>query len=538
MDERPRGSGYSAEVPLPATRPRAPWKRGAAVSSTPGPASPAPKKKTRKAPRRAAPQYLVHETDNDMLLIISNVDEARGRLPRRALKKRRKQQQKGPKKKAASRRRRGKGDTLAEGQTGTARVLDEGSQAFPPSTNLTAGSSWGTCLPVEILVHIFQHAVALQGSVPFLCRMACVCRLWNVAASSPVLWQKVSIGYCWVAPGQKQSLVMEKRVCGTVEWLVSNRFSHLRDFTLSHWKSHVPFVLMAIGRSCPRLVSLKLSHCSKVTTESLSVLAECCSQLESLNLQNSQSSCCPSLQLLEVNTEIKQSSQHFQLPIEQLQAACPHLQVLRLLNVVWCPKPTPRLAPGSSGFPRLEELCLATTSYSFIDDGVLQRILWASRSLRVLDLRGCFRVTPKGVEQLPCPDLEQLYLGLYCSTSNLLLPLEGSPLITWKWNHSLRELDLTGQRFSEQDLEQAMTAFTQGGAPVLSSLNLTGTKVVLRTVSAIIASCSTLSYLNLSSCRHLPRGTKKAYRGPDEIRQCLHQLLTNSEEPAELEEAT
>lgn len=78
--------------------------------------------------------------------------------------------------------------------------------------------------------------------------------------------------------------------------------------------------------------------------------------------------------------------------------------------------------------------------------------------------------------------MEQLYLGLYCSTSNLLLPLEGSPLITWKWNHSLRELDLTGQRFSKQDLEQAMTAFTQGGAPVLSSLNLTGTKVVLRTV--------------------------------------------------------
>lgn len=93
----------------------------------------------------------------------------------------------------------------------------------------------------------------------------------------------------------------------------------------------------------------------------------------------------------------------------------PLFQVLRLLNVIWCLRPSPRLAPGSSGFPRLEELCLATTSYSFIDDGVLQRILWASTSLRVLDLRGCFRVTPKGIKQLPCP-------GGWPSTSCSLSP--------------------------------------------------------------------------------------------------------------------
>lgn len=78
-------------------------------------------------------------------------------------------------------------------------------------------------------------------------------------------------------------------------------------------------------------------------------------------------------------------------------------QVLRLLNIVWCPRPSPRSAPSSSGFPLLQELCLATTAYSFVDDGALQRVLWASRDLHVLDLRGCFRVTPKGLAQLPCP---------------------------------------------------------------------------------------------------------------------------------------
>ncbi|XP_007444850.1 F-box/LRR-repeat protein 6 [Python bivittatus] len=252
--------------------------------------------------------------------------------------------------------------------------------------------------------------------------------------------------------------------------------------------------------------------------------------------------CCPELRLLEVNAEIKQSTQHFQLPIEQLQAAFPQLQVLRLLNVTYYPKLLPSSAPQSLGFPQLEELCLATTAFSFVDNNMLWRILCTSSRLRVLDLRGCFRVTPKGLEQLPCPDLEQLYLGLHYSASHLSRPLEGSPLLTWKWRHSLRELDLAGQSFSEQDLERAMAAFTQGGdqrgAPVLRSLSLTGTKIALSTVSTLIASCPALSYLNLSSCRHLPRGTKKAYRGPDEVRQCLHQLLTSSEEQDRPEGAT
>ncbi|XP_053100675.1 F-box/LRR-repeat protein 6 isoform X2 [Hemicordylus capensis] len=536
MDEKPGDRDSSPERPL-ATMSRASRKRGAVASGSRGAASRAPKKKkkvARKAPRRAAPDYLVHETDNDMLLIISNVGEMRER-PARKVPKRKRKPPKGLQKPAASRRQLVKRRTWPERPV-TAEVVGGSRKASPASLPPAAGSSWGEHLPLEILVQVFQHVVASEGAVPFLCRVACVCRLWYGAASSPVLWQKVSVGHCWVAPGQRQSPVVEKRVCGTMEWLVANRLSHLRDFTLCHWKNHVSSVLRALGSSCPLLQSLKLSYCSKVTTESLSAIAEGCPQLESLNLQNSQNGCCPGLQLLEVNTEIRQSLGNLQLPIEQLQAACPHLQVLRLLNVLWGPKSSPRSARASLGFPALEELCLATTNFSFVDDRVLQRLLWASRRLRVLDLRGCYHVTPKGLEQLPCPDLEQLYLGLYSSLNSVPLPLQGCALVTWKWHHSLRELDLTGQRFSEQDLEQAMAAFTQGegegGEPLLSSLNLAGTKIVLQAVSALIAGCPALRYLNLSSCRHLPRSTKKAYRGAEEIRQCLHQLLTSTEEPA------
>uniref|UniRef100_A0A8C8RHI2 F-box and leucine rich repeat protein 6 n=1 Tax=Pelusios castaneus TaxID=367368 RepID=A0A8C8RHI2_9SAUR len=530
------------------------------------------RKKVFKARRRAAPDYFVHETDNDMLLIISNIGDGQERPPRKGAK--RKHQAPAKKQQHVQRNEVAEGREREKGGARSAKKPTLGAQAEESGTatasaRAAAGASWGERLPVEILVRIFQPLVASEGAVPFLCRAARVCRLWYGAASNPVLWQSVSIGFCWVEPGKKQPPQTEKRILSTLEWLVPNRFSLLRDFALCHWKSHVPFVLKALGESCPLLVYLKLAHCSGVTTESLSTLAKRCPRLERLNLQNSQvdasavvsfleaagsrlrqlwltyssrinaivstlsSGCCPALQLLEVNTEIKQNSQHFQLSVEQLQVACQQLQVLRLLNVIWSPKPSPRSAPASPGFPQLQELCLATTSYSFVSDTILQRILQASTKLRVLDLRGCFRVTPKGLQELPCPDLEQLYLGLYCSANHLLLPSEGSHLLTWKWQHSLQELDLAGQNFSERDLEHAMAAFGQGSSrAALRSLSLSGTKVTVSTVSALIISCPALSYLNLSSCRYLPRGMKKVYRGQDDIHQCLHKLLASADEPA------
>uniref|UniRef100_A0A8D2IZT5 F-box and leucine rich repeat protein 6 n=2 Tax=Varanus komodoensis TaxID=61221 RepID=A0A8D2IZT5_VARKO len=569
----------------PGRRPRAARKRATGSGGPPGQAPKRRRKRPLAAPRRAAPRYLVHETDDDVLLLIPNVGAAPERPRQKVPGKRERTQKpvrKRPQQKRAGERGSGPEQGIEGGPVAGQQVppgLPEGEgEALPPAAPSAAQGAWGKQLPVEILVQIFRLVVALEGSVPFLCRMARVCQLWYGAASSPALWKKVSVSHCWTTPSKKCPPALEKRVLGTVEWLAANRFSHLQDFALCHWKSHVAFVLKALGSSCPLLASLKLSYCGGVTTESLCALAGCCPQLNSLNLQNSQvdssavlrlleaagprirclwltyssrmsaimavlsSGSCPELRLLDVNTEIEQSNQHFQLPVEQLQAACPQLQVLRLINIVSFPKPLPASAPSCPGFPLLEELCLATAYFSLVDDRMLQRLLRASSRLRVLDLRGCFRVTPRGLGLLPCPDVEQLYLGLYCSANHLRLPLEGSPLITGKWSHSLRELDLTGQCFSESDLEQAMAAFAlEAGTrrePVLRSLNVAGTKVAVSTVSALIASCPALGYLNLSSCRHLPRGTKKAYRGRAEIHQCLQQLLSSSEEPARAEGPT
>lgn len=330
--------------------------------------------------------------------------------------------------------------------------------------------------------------------------------------------------------------------------------------------------------------------------------------------------------------------------------------MLRLLNLMWLPKPCGRVVTPGPGFPSLEELCLAGSTCNFVSNEALGRLLHGSPNLRLLDLRGCARVTPAGLRDLPCqgqlslgggcvggmwlpparptahdhsppPELEQLHLGLYGTSDRLTLAKEGSHLLTQKWRHTLRELDLSGQGFSEKDLEQALAAFsaTPGGSPpALCSVNLRGTRVPPSTVrsaspspvpwsqyslpprqawlaafggpkgehilakpllrmplrdtmgaglgprwlwvaepivvpgqrgllmlawpcrgrgllgaggpsphgllcpsSSVISSCPGLLYLNLESCRCLPRGLKRAYRGQEEVQWCLEQLLTS-----------
>ncbi|XP_033698685.1 F-box/LRR-repeat protein 6 isoform X1 [Tursiops truncatus] len=248
-----------------------------------------------------------------------------------------------------------------------------------------------------------------------------------------------------------------------------------------------------------------------------------------------QGSCCPQLQLLEVSTGLNHNSTPLQLPVEALQKGCPQLQVLRLLNLMWLPKPSGRATPPGPGFPSLEELCLASSTCNFVSNEVLDRLLHGSPHLRLLDLRGCARITPAGLHDLPCQGLEQLHLGLYGMSDRLTLAKEGSLLLTQKWCHTLQELDLSGQGFSERDLEQALAAFS--GAPggshlALCSLNLRGTRVTASTVSAVISNCPGLLYLNLESCRCLPRGLKRAYRGAEEVQWCLRQLLTSLAPPS------
>ena len=71
------------------------------------------------------------------------------------------------------------------------------------------------------------------------------------------------------------------------------------------------------------------------------------------------------------------------------------------------------LQASSPGFPKLEELSLAVDPKRCqgMDDSDLERIVKNCTKLRLLDVRGCIKITDSGIVRVPAWDLEHLYLS-------------------------------------------------------------------------------------------------------------------------------
>lgn len=67
----------------------------------------------------------------------------------------------------------------------------------------------------------------------------------------------------------------------------------------------------------------------------------------------------------------------------------------------------------SPGFPELEELSVASLADEsrLMNDEFLQRILKTSTKLKLLDVRGCARLTHDTLIRLPTWDLKHLFLS-------------------------------------------------------------------------------------------------------------------------------
>lgn len=517
----------------------------------------AKKPKKARVSRTARPSYTVHEGE-DMLLVITNAQyEGSAWTPKR----------KGSKKKKAAPGKTKANQILKKKtvrvkpkpETKPATEEEEDVKLFVPQR--AADHRWGQSLPEEVLITIFQMVVTHDGAVPFLCRMGRVCRLWNAAASSPVLWRRVTVGHCWIAPGKSQLPKTQNQIKDTVNWLAQNRFSQLRDFSLCHWTTNIDFILEVVSQSCPHLRSLKLSYCTGLTVKAFHSLGLHSRSLSTINLQYSEfqvegllkylenhgsqirqilfthgmkndklltaitRGCCPDLEFLEINKKLDSKDCALPVCIQALQTMCPKLKTFRMLNVTPHPKTMRSGADSTSGFPLLEELCIATTSYSYLTDKDLWDILFGSTKLRVLDLRGCTQITPPGLAALPCHALECLFWGQYFSSCNRLSLKKGLHMLTQKWSQTLQQLDVANQLFTEEDLELAMSFLAQATeADTLRSLNLSGTRITPPALRSVIGQMAALDYLNLTSCRYLPRGLKRIYRGQKDIRQLLDKL--------------
>ena len=171
------------------------------------------------------------------------------------------------------------------------------------------------------------------------------------------------------------------------------------------------------------------------------------------------------------------------------------------------------------GFPALEELSVAALKEAAsggLDDADLWRLLCSSSRLRLLDVRGCASVSADGLFRLPADKLQHLFLsrsGATAGTQALFPLLE-------RWRHSLLELDLAGgghQPTVDAALRQLAAPDTERWPPPpLRRLDLCGAAGSLPAVQLVVAACPGLRELALTSCRALPRGLKRLYRG-DEV---------------------
>ncbi|XP_057683667.1 F-box/LRR-repeat protein 6 isoform X1 [Corythoichthys intestinalis] len=517
-----------------------------------------PKTRKVKKARVNSVNYTVHEGE-DMLLVIPHSTsgyDGSDWVPKKKKRGTKKVTTKGTGKRSTSVKKR-------KPTIRTSAVKQKEQELLTPSFVSTEPNDhrWGQNLPEEILVNIFKMVVLQDGAVPFLCRMARVCRLWNAAAATPSLWRRVSVGHCLIAPAKSQLPATQNRIKDTINWLAQNRFSQLRDFSLHHWKTNVDYAVDVVSQFCPQLNTLKLSYCTGLTEATFQSLGQHSHLLRNLNVLYTEAEglpnyldshgaqmqqlwfthgqkthriltailkSCPNLELLEINTMLDRKIGEVRICVQALQKACPKLKTFRMLNVspmhknmqVWD-------SPGSqTGFPLLEELCIATASHSYMNDKHLQDILFDSPHLRVLDLRGCSAVTSACLVALPCLDLECLFWGQHFNSDMVTFRQNrGIDSVTQKWKHTLRQLDLANQLFSEAELEVAMGHLAQANsADTLRSLNLSGTRITPAALRPLIGQTTALDYLNLSSCRYLPRGLKRIYRGQEDIRQLLDKL--------------
>ena len=75
-------------------------------------------------------------------------------------------------------------------------------------------------------------------------------------------------------------------------------------------------------------------------------------------------------------------------------------------------------------------------------------------------------------------DVECFYWGLYFNSNVMVASNKGIHMLAQKWSSTLRELDLTNQPFTEEDMEIAMGHLAHSpGADAFRSLNVSGTKI-------------------------------------------------------------
>ncbi|KAG5678580.1 hypothetical protein PVAND_008242 [Polypedilum vanderplanki] len=423
-------------------------------------------------------------------------------------------------------------------------------------------SGWGKVIPREVLLEIFKMVVKEEGSIPTLCRLMKVCLLWREVALDRNLWRIVDLSTYY---NEKDRTEVK------LKSFIKNFLIDCEELNISYWKvANTECVLAKLYESSPGLRSISLCGWRTLTNDNLYYLAENFSQLARLDLSSINTEMntsktavglqslvtaiekfnerlthlnlsdnrlsgipqitqaltkyCPNLTLLDLSNVKTVAVSHAMLHIEKLQEGCQKLKVLRIANShVQLSNATLQEQMQSPGFPELEELSVASLSDEsrLMSDEALQRILKSSTKLKLLDVRGCARLTHDSLIRIPAWDLKHLFLSGCSVTRDIGSGLE---LIASKWAHSLIEFDLAWATH-QVPLDNALRALAdKRDESPLNHLNLCGSAVSVEAVKEILENCKALNSINLSSCRGLPRGIKRQLEGHTQLNELRENL--------------
>ncbi|CAL8143703.1 unnamed protein product [Orchesella dallaii] len=426
---------------------------------------------------------------------------------------------------------------------------------------------WGDNLPENVLENIFSQGISDEGCIPFLVRVSKVSRLWRKVASNPKMWTHVDL-----SSSRVKDVYRSER---NLVYFLENRFFHAKHLNLGGWSSALTNgAIDVLVRCCKDLESLGLSSCQKLTGPNLKTITESCKCLQRLDLStvsttyntksavapialceaaeamgsrmthlqlanNCVANCtqivqsladhCPNLEVLDLSNVTSPRRDTIAINVEHLQKGCHSIRILRLTNSdIMLSETSLKEQVSSPGFPKLEELSIAVDpkKCSGMDDGDLERIVKNGKKLRLLDVRGCGKISDSGLVRVPAWDLEHLYLsGCYATKSSN----DGLELIVRKWRHSFKEIDFSWTP-NEDAINLAISALAEQDSdsqlPPVKVLDLCGSSVSLDSIKRALKTCVYLLSLNLTSCRALPRGMKRNYQSVEDVIVLREQVMS------------
>ncbi|RWS02685.1 F-box/LRR-repeat protein 6-like protein [Dinothrombium tinctorium] len=406
-------------------------------------------------------------------------------------------------------------------------------------------------LPNNVLSKVFEFVVEFDKrravhNLLSLCQVSETFRQLIISNSN--LWKYIDL-----SEFSRSSIALD-----FVALCESSTLNKLEKLSIAGWTpSEAEIVLSAIIEYCSKtLKELVLRECRGIHAEKLQLIAEKCSALENIDLSRMSysdfnakpqakysknlietlslktflSTCglrlkqinlaenkinsfgsltsvimshCPNLTLLDLSN-IETLSTPL-IDIDKLQTSCPLLEILRLANVTL---KTSHLA--SHSFSYLEELSIPvqgeTSGHS---DAVIYALTKSAENLKLLDIRGSKFISPSCLVKIPAWNLQHLSIS---NCQRLCDPqLE---LILRKWRHSLIELDISLNNNEEAVNSSLGTICSEDNSP-LKIVNLRGSAVSLSTLKKLFLCCKKLEFIDLQSCRSLPRGIKRAFFGND-----------------------